>query len=311
MDLQSSKMRSFATAMVHRAVRDVRRGGVRQLRRYVSLGAGVVRDAQHKAFFAKVQTVLDTPENGPARAVQHLTQTVEEQRLCTVGINLGFNGLVSGAPKLRKAAAAGQAAAWLNVARCGDARLQTAVPQAAEAGSYVWVLDALGTDPCAAAPLAAQNPACAFGLLASTRQLDVAVRQKLAACPNVLLLPLLQNALPSEAEAAVLAALREEKQFYAATVLLRPARLGTALAPQTLAALAKHTDLCLLACAEETTPAQREALSQTLRKVREQPDCPLLLLDWHGDLAKLNALLAPGTATGRLTQGEPFVLPLG
>ena len=73
---------------------------------------------------------------------------MDEDRICTVGVNMGFGGLIYGASELKKQAdLEGQPIAWITAARCGDERLSELVPKAAGHGSFVWLLDATDTDP--------------------------------------------------------------------------------------------------------------------------------------------------------------------
>ena len=66
-------------------------------------------------------------------------------------------------------------------------------PEAAKHGSYVWLLDALSTDPAQVVPLAKANPQTAFGLLADPAALTEDCVAALAACRNLVVMPLLNT----------------------------------------------------------------------------------------------------------------------
>lgn len=67
------------------------------------------------------------------------------------------------------------------------------IPEAAKHGSYVWLLDALSTDPAQVVPLAKANPQTAFGLLADPAALTEDCVAALAACRNLVVMPLLNT----------------------------------------------------------------------------------------------------------------------
>ena len=107
---------------------------------------------------------------------------MDEDRICTVGVNMGFGGLIYGASELKKQAdLEGQPIAWITAARCGDERLSELVPKAAGHGSFVWLLDATDTDPAQVVLLAKANPQSAFGLLADPSALTEDCVKTLAA----------------------------------------------------------------------------------------------------------------------------------
>ena len=102
--------------------------------------------------------------------------------------------MIYGASELKKKADAdGQPISWVTAARCGDERLAEMIPEAAKHGSYVWLLDALSTDPAQVVPLAKANPQTAFGLLADPAALTEDCVAALAACRNLVVMPLLNR----------------------------------------------------------------------------------------------------------------------
>ena len=165
MDYNST--RSFTMTLAHRAVGDIRRGGFRQLRNYVDMCATLAKKPQQKDFFAYAQKALQRTDSCYYSIIHRLLDSVDEDRICTVGVNMGFGGLIYGASELKKQAdLEGQPIAWITAARCGDERLSELVPKAARHGSFVWLLDATDTDPAQVVLLAKANPQSAFGLLA-------------------------------------------------------------------------------------------------------------------------------------------------
>ena len=122
MDYNST--RSFTMTLAHRAVGDIRRGGFRQLRNYVDMCATLAKNQQQKDFFAYAQKALQRTDSCYYSLIHRLLDSVDEDRICTVGVNMGFGGLIYGASELKKQAdLEGQPIAWITAARCGDERL--------------------------------------------------------------------------------------------------------------------------------------------------------------------------------------------
>lgn len=192
MDYNST--RSFTMTLAHRAVGDIRRGGFRQLRNYVDMCATLAKKPQQKDFFAYAQKALQRTDSCYYSMIHRLLDSVEEDRICTVGVNMGFGGLIYGASEMKKQADVdGKPIAWITAARCGDERLADMVPKAAKKGNFVWLLDATANDPVQAVSLAKANPQSAFGLLADPAALDDACVNALMACRNLVVMPLLQT----------------------------------------------------------------------------------------------------------------------
>ena len=99
-DLENS--RSFAMTLAHRAVRDVRRDGFRQLRNYVDMCALLAQRPDLKHFFDHAQTVLQRTDSLYYKLINNLVAQVNEDAICTAGINLGFDAIISCASNNRK-----------------------------------------------------------------------------------------------------------------------------------------------------------------------------------------------------------------
>ena len=58
MAMDHDGMRSYAMTLAHRAVKDIRRDGFRQLRGYVDMGLILARGPGQKLFFSTAQRLL-------------------------------------------------------------------------------------------------------------------------------------------------------------------------------------------------------------------------------------------------------------
>lgn len=219
MAMDYNSTRSFTMTLAHRAVGDIRRGGFRQLRNYVDMCATLAKNQQQKDFFAYAQKALQRTDSCYYSLIHRLLDSVDEDRICTVGVNMGFGGLIYGASELKKQAdLEGQPIAWITAARCGDERLSELVPKAARHGSFVWLLDATDTDPAQVVLLAKANPQSAFGLLADPSALTEDCVKTLAACRNLVVMPLLQTPELTPEVCRAARRLKAQKMFYVLTI---------------------------------------------------------------------------------------------
>ena len=84
-DLENS--RSFAMTLAHRAVRDVRRDGFRQLRNYVDMCALLAQRPDLKRFFDHAQTVLQRTDSLYYKLINNLVAQVNEDAICTAAVS--------------------------------------------------------------------------------------------------------------------------------------------------------------------------------------------------------------------------------
>ena len=311
MDYNST--RSFTMTLAHRAVGDIRRGGFRQLRNYVDMCATLAKKPQQKDFFAYAQQALQRTDSCYYSLIHRLLDTVDEDRICTVGVNMGFGGLIYGASEMKKQADIdGKPIAWVTAARCGDTALDTLVPQAAKHGNFVWLLDATAGKTAQIIPLAKANPQCAFGLLADPAALDDACVEALAACRNVVVMPLLQTPELTPEACRAARRLKAQKMFYALTVLVDDDTVEEVMQDDWLESIAQETLFCMCARKQGISEEASHKLRRTIVDGRMETGKPVLLLDWDGDVKYLNDRISEHMTFGSvLPEGENFPLQLG
>lgn len=313
MPMDYNSTRSFTMTLAHRAVGDIRRGGFRQLRNYVDMCATLAKMPQQKDFFAYAQKALQRTDSCYYSLIHRLLDTVDEDRICTVGVNMGFCGLIYGASELKKKADAdGQPTSWITAARCGDERLAEMIPEAAKHGSYVWLLDALSTDPAQVVPLAKANPQTAFGLLADPAALTEDCVATLAACRNLVVMPLLNTPELTPEACRAARRMKAQKMFYALTVLVDDDTVDEVMQDDWLESIAQETLFCVCARKNGISDEASHRLRRSIVEGRMETGKPVLLLDWDGDVSYLNQRISEHMVFGNaLPQGCSFPLQLG
>ena len=244
--------------------------------------------------------------------MHNLLDTVDEDRLCTVGVNMGFGGLIYGASEMKKQADVdGKPFSWITAAHCGDPALPALVAAAEKKGSFVWVLDATEGDPSEAASLAKAFPKCAFGVLAAPEALTPDRVAQLAECLNVVVLPLLQSPelTPDVCHAA--RALKAKQMLYMLTVLVDDTCAEEALQDDWMESVAQEARLCMYARRPGISPEKSEVLHRGIVAGRLETGKPVLLLDWDADITYLNHRISDNTVWGSaLQEGQTFPLQL-
>lgn len=312
MAVEYSSTRSFTLTLAHRAVEDIRRGGFRQLRNYVDMCATLAKKPQQKDFFACAQAALQRTDSCYYSMIHNLLDSVDDDRICTVGVNLGFSGLIYGASKMKVQADADHAPfSWVQVAQCGDAALAEQVPAAAKQGSFVWVLDATRGNPADAAALAFANPESVFGILAEPETLTPACIEALLPCMNIVVLPLLHT--PELTPEACLAAraLKKHRMMYMLTVQAGEDEIDSILQPDWVESIAQESLFCMISRRGDVTPEASKQLRSGIVAGRLETGLPVLMLDWEGDISYLNRHISEYAVLGNhLPEGYTFPLNL-
>lgn len=312
MSLDYNATRSFTMTLAHRAVGDIRRGGFRQLRNYVDMCSSLAKRPQQQDFFAYAQKALQRTDSCYYSLVHNLLDTVDEDRLCTVGVNMGFGGLIYGASEMKKKADVdGQDFSWITAAYSGDPALAERVVAAEKKGSFVWVLDATKGNPADVVSLAKAFPKCAFGVLAAPEALTPDCIAKLAECLNLVVLPLMQSPDLTTDACRAARALKSQKMMYMLTVLVDDDCAEEALQDDWMESVAQEALLCMYARRPGISPEKSEALRRGIVAGRLETGRPVLLLDWDADITYLNHRISDHAVWGSALQpGQTFPLQL-
>lgn len=300
--------------MAHRATADIRRDGFRQLRNYVELCLTLSGQSRYRTFFEYALQKLEKADSLYYSLIQCLLDTVEENRICTAGVNFGLGGLVYGAAAIKERREEGddREAAWLHVANAADPRLSVAVERVEQQNGYVWILYV-----CSAAEvgtvvaLAKKYPHIAFLMLLSPECLQETTIELLQKRPNIVTLLLLQKPELSQHTIETAQNLRTKKLFYGFVTLLDEADCAAALQPDWLDTLAKNALFCVYARREGVCEETSEQLRKAVIRHRVELNAPLLLLDWDSDMKVLNHAIGADTVIGTITtEADAFPLQI-
>lgn len=288
MGLDYNSARIFALTLSQRAIDDVRRDGLRQLRNYVDMCAFLAKYPLARTFFAYAQTVLEEPDTPYYTLTKRLIDTVSEKTLCTVGVNFGFGSMLHGSKKLAEHAGQGRVVSWLTFTTDADPELVAAVEAGENLGSFLWSLyvkDSLGADLFR---LIASHPQCTFQLILQPESLSEDSAAQLSALPNVM--PSIYLAEPRLTPAAenAFSLLAQYHMLSAAFLWLDAVQAGEALDPSWLEKLSGFTPACVCSRKPGMTLQQSEDLRKQIWSNRLHGNGRLFLIDLESDLRVIN-----------------------
>ena len=295
-DLENS--RSFAMTLAHRAVRDVRRDGFRQLRNYVDMCALLAQRPDLKRFFDHAQTVLQRTDSLYYKLINNLVAQVNEDAICTAGINLGFDAIISCASNNRKQN--GETRSWLNVGFCSAPELDDAIIQAEAGSSYAWVLYADEDLTPKTVAMLQSHTHSVFFVLFDAQKFNEATMDRIAGFNIVItLLWLHEPEITTEACRAA-NAMRSKQMFYGFLVEMGQADAAQAVNTDWLDVLAQYGLFCVYTCKPDMDQQTAGAMYRQIVHSRiGSVAVPVLLLDWEHDVKYLNRMITPKTELGQ------------
>lgn len=297
MDYGSSRL--FALTLAHRAVGDVKKDGFRQLRNYVDMCAVLAKSPMQSAFFERAQLMLEKTNSLYYSLIDRMISTIEEDRLCTVGVNLGLGGLVYGAGRLKlKAEKDGRPFSWITTALAGDPGLPDAVASAEKNGGYVWALYAPDGLSDSLLQLAKKHPMGVFFVMLAPAQITDEVCGRIARVNNLVPVLILDAPEVNEAVFAAADAMRRARLFYSFVLQLDDATAMAALQPEWLDVLSQRGVIGVYSRKGGMDPVVSETLKKGIYRSRTELGAPLVLLDWENDVAVLDQHISPLAVPG-------------
>lgn len=306
-------MRAYTMTLARRAAKDIREDGFRQLRGYVDMGAALSRTAGHKYFFSVAQKTLEKADSLYYQLLQKALATVDTQRVCTLGVNVGIDCFTYSARQLREAReqdrpvppwmvlfdtpAASADAAHSDPAAAKaahTARIAAGEPE----GIYLYTLACADTqDVLDAAKEAAAHEKSTFFLRLTPALVTDETAAALGATYNTIPVVELPGLAIDDKAAAACAALRAQKMFYGLFVPVAPEEQELLFSQPYLQTLADQTLLCICrnTAAEDHAAAHR--LQKGVYKSRTKQCLPVVLMDYDADAHSVSKYMQSETQT--------------
>lgn len=242
------------------------------------------------------------------KLINNLVAQVNEDAICTAGINLGFDAIISCASNNRKQN--GETRSWLNVGFCSAPELDDAIIQAEAGSSYAWVLYADEDLTPKTVAMLQSHTHSVFFVLFDAQKFDEATMERIARCNNVItLLCLHEPEITTEACRAA-NAMRSKQMFYGFLVEMGRADAAQAVNTDWLDVLAQYGLFCVYTRKPDMDQRTADAMYRQIVHSRiGSVAVPVLLLDWEHDIKYLNRMITPKTELGQcIPEGKTFPL---
>ena len=295
MPFNTHGVRTYALGLAHRAVRDIRRDNLRQLRRYVDLCALLSKRKGHRFFFDHAQEILAKADSLYYPLIQKVFNTVDEEHLCIFGVNFGIDAMTLGAAQLQQLNQAGEGPLpWLTLADAGQAdELNTAVAADCAKGMYLWGFFARNEQQALqVGALAARHPTCDFMLVATPGCMTRTLVRYLQDSPNLATLVQLDSPQLTDEACAALNSLQAAKVNYGITLTLTDDTAPQVLQQEWLSLMAQYTPYCFFSHAQMSDAAVQQ-MTRQVYTARSTTGAPLLLIMWEEDCAYITRHISP------------------
>lgn len=262
--------RILSEAMVRKALRDMKDSPARSARNLVDLGLLFARGSFQRYFLKSLQEILKNEASPYYRLLEDVVNHVDEDRLLTFSMNLGYNSCTYGARTIRQIEKEQQFdipwAMFLEI-REGEDPLETYGPvirQGNALGIYTWFLFS-NHQTAELLQLAAEHRDCAFALLCDAAEID---EWLLARAEDVNSIMFVVNYSPEADEACRL--LREKRMLYSLFLTYTRTDVPKILSGEYLScAQALHPVFTAAVAAPDCSEEERQSVYRYLRRTRE------------------------------------------
>ena len=179
-------------SVVRRTVQKLHDSPEREIRNLIDLGLSFADGRFQRKFLKASQKMLRNEKSAYYPLIKDVVSHVDEERLVTFGMNLGYNGCTRGAKTIRQIEQEeGFNIPWalsfsLNPAQIENGCYSSVIHQGTELGIYVYLMEA--SDPVEQSlALTAEHPDCAFVLFVRPQQITDAFVQQLEKQNNLML----------------------------------------------------------------------------------------------------------------------------
>lgn len=309
MGLDYNSARIFALTLGRRAIDDIRRDGLRQLRSYVDMCAFLAKHPLAERFFDYAQTALAQPDPPYYDLTRRLIDTVSENTLCTIGVNFGFGSMLYGSEKLAQHARRGEMVSWITFSTGEDPELAADIEKGEAMGSFLWSLYLKEPVSSSLTELIEEHPQSIFQLVMEPECFIPAAMKSLSALPNVMTAVCLRKPAMTPEAIEAFRLLNAHHMLQAAFLWVDAAWGERALEDAWLRELARYTTVCI--CSRKT--GMDAETSDTLRRQiwghRLRAEDGLFLIDLQSDANAISShmpMQIPARVSPALTPDLPL-----
>lgn len=280
-------------SVVRRTVQKLHDSPEREIRNLIDLGLSFADGRFQRKFLKASQKMLCNEKSAYYPLIKDVVSHVDEERLVTFGMNLGYNGCTRGAKTIRQIEQEeGFNIPWalsfsLNPAQIENSCYSSVIHQGTELGIYVYLMEA--SDPVEQSlALTAEHPDCAFVLFVRPQQINDAFVQQLEKQNNLML-----SVEWEEGAVESCRLLREHRLLYSVhhqySAEQVPSLLDGSWLEQVLPA---HPAFALLLAQHGCPNVQQQEVYQYVLSVRDGQKYPLILMDIKNDLLMIDNIIS-------------------
>lgn len=283
--------------VVRKMLRDAKDSPERSLRNLVDLALHFSASPTQQKFFDSARQILGDEHSAYYPLVRDLLFHVEEERLVSFGMALGYNGCIAGARTIRAEAAEGLRAPWFLTVQTSREeaahRLETyqsLIRQGTALGICTYALLPEGS-PRALLPLAAEHPDCAFVLFCQPEDITLSFLEEAEGLSNLV------PALRCREEAETACQRLRDKRFLYALYYPYATDIGPVLAEDLLSFAENfHAPLTLLLPQPDCPSADRQRVYDRVSALRCRQPCRTIPWDLLQDGQTVDRLVARDTS---------------
>lgn len=311
MGLDYNSARIFALTLGRRAIDDIRRDGLRQLRNYVDMCAFLAKHPLAQRFFEYAQTALEQPDPPYFAMAQRLIDTVSENTLCTIGVNFGFGSMLYGSEKLAEYARRGEMVSWITFSTGEDPGLAADVEGGETMGSFLWSLYLKEPVSSALIELIEEHPQSIFQLVMEPECFTPSAVGKLSGMPNVMTAVCIRRPVMTPETIEAFRLLNAHHMLQAAFLWVDAAWGDRALEDAWLQELARYTTVCICSRKAGMDAETSDALRRQIWGCRLRAEDRLFLIDLQSDVNAISShmpMQIPARVSSAVTPEIPLYL---
>lgn len=279
-------------SVVRRTVQKLHDSPEREIRNLIDLGLSFADGRFQRKFLKASQKMLRNEKSSYYPLIQDVVSHVDEERLVTFGMNLGYNGCTRGAKTIRQIEQEeGFNIPWalsfsLNPAQIENGCYSSVIRQGVALGVYVYLMEAANPVEQSLA-LTAEHPDCAFVLFVRPQQITDAFVQQLEKQNNLMLSVEWGEGAPESCRL-----LREHRLLYSVHHRYSAKQVPALLDGSWLEEALTARPAFALLLAQPDCPNTQQQVYQYVLSVRDGQKYPLILMDIKNDLLMIDNIIS-------------------